>query len=201
MSEAQRLEELWAGDFGDAYISRNSAAAEGRAPQWESILNRCPAQRVLEVGCNIGANLAHIAPRTEAWGVDINPRAIRALTATVPVAGAGIASGRSLPFRDSWFDLTFTAGVLIHQSPDALPLVMAELVRCSSKWVLAAEYMVESGGEEEEVSYRGQDGALYRRDYGKLYLARFPELSLVDSWFTNDATWDRTTFWLFRKAD
>lgn len=198
-SEAQRLEHLWAGGFGDQYIERNRDAAEGRGPQWDDILSRWPAQRVLEIGCNIGGNLRHIANRTAAWGIDINPEAIRVLTASVPVAGAGVASARSLPFRDGWFDLTFTAGVLIHQPAETLPLVLAEVVRCSSRWVLAAEY--DSGSQEEEVvPYHGEEKALFRRDYGRMYSDLFSELRLVKSWFNDEATWDRTTFWMFEKA-
>ncbi|MGQ0645555.1 MAG: hypothetical protein ACT4O3_08700, partial [Elusimicrobiota bacterium] len=55
-SEAGRLESLWGGRFGDDYIERNQKASEGRAPFWNDLLSKYPAQRVLEVGCNVGAN-------------------------------------------------------------------------------------------------------------------------------------------------
>ena len=42
---------------------------------WQSLLAEFPARRVLEVGCNVGANLRWIAesvaPR-DVYGVDIN---------------------------------------------------------------------------------------------------------------------------------
>jgi SAM-dependent methyltransferase len=200
LGEAERLEGLWAGDFGDAYTERNRAAAEGRAAQWNDIFARSPADRVLEVGCNVGGNLAHVARHAEAWGVDINPNAVRCLIDNINVTGAAVASGRHLPFRDGWFDLVFTAGVLIHLPAVTLLDVMAEIVRCSSRWVLAAEYASEAH-REEEIPYRRQRGALFRRNYGRIYLEGFPQLRLVDTWFTDEATWDRTTFWLLEKVD
>jgi SAM-dependent methyltransferase len=36
---------------------------------------------------------------------------------------------RELPFRDAWFDLVFTVGLLIHIPEESLPLVMSEVVR------------------------------------------------------------------------
>ena len=34
-AEAQRLESLWSGDFGDQYVDRNLGAYDLRAPFWE----------------------------------------------------------------------------------------------------------------------------------------------------------------------
>ena len=55
--DAARLEALWSGEFGDAYTERNTAAGEGRRRFWRATLDEFPAARVLEVGCNLGANL------------------------------------------------------------------------------------------------------------------------------------------------
>ena len=65
---------------------------------------------------------------------------------------------------------------------------------------MCAEY---ADTEEVEVPYRGQEGALYRRDYGGLYQEWHPELTLVDSAFIprgEDTTWDDTTYWTFEKS-
>lgn len=199
MAEQERLEALWSGQFGDEYTTRNADASRGRGPQWQSVLSEWPAKRLLEVGCNLGGNLAHLASETEAWGVDINPNAIAQLVRSVPVRGAGVATARDLPFRDAWFDLTMTVGVLTHQSEDALPGVMGELVRCSSRWVLVAEAASESG-DTEEIHYRGHDGAYFRRDYQRLFEQQFPDVRLIRTWFNDEATWDRTTFWVFEKT-
>jgi hypothetical protein len=108
------------------------------------------------------------------------------------------APARSLPFRDARFQLTFCMGVLIHQPPEAQPIVMGEIVRCSRRYVLCGEYYAE---QLVEVPYRGQRGALYKRDWGELYASLFPELRLVEQRFESRETgWDDVTFWLFEKT-
>jgi len=57
-SESKRLEALWSGEFGDAYVERNRAAGNIREPFWQKVLTEFAAQTVLEVGCNIGATCA-----------------------------------------------------------------------------------------------------------------------------------------------
>jgi pseudaminic acid biosynthesis-associated methylase len=199
-SEANRLEELWQGQFGDAYTERNRAAGEVRAPFWEMIFTEFPAQRVLEVGCNLGANLQWVvahAPPHQVYGVDINLKALEEIHRSLPALNAVWTPARELPFRDWWFDLVFTMGVLIHQPESTLPLVMAEIVRCSRRYVLCGEYFAE---RTTGVPYRGQAGALFKRDYGRLYQELFPELALRKQGFLSRAEgWDDVTYWLFEK--
>jgi spore coat polysaccharide biosynthesis protein SpsF len=88
-------------------------------------------------------------------------------------------------------------GVLIHQPESTLPLVMSEVVRCSNRYVLCGEYFSE---QTIEVPYRGQCGALFKRDYGRIYQELFPNLSLVEKGFlSREEGWDDVTFWLFKK--
>jgi pseudaminic acid biosynthesis-associated methylase len=199
--EASRLEAMWAGDFGDAYSERNSAAGVGRGAFWEMLMSKHPVRRVLEVGCNVGANLQWIAPHLapgETYGIDINHEALAQLRERVPNVSAVASAARELPFRDRWFDLCFTSGVLIHQPDSTLPLVMAEVVRVSRRYVLCGEYYAP---QTMEVPYRGMPGALFKRDYGRLYGELFPELSLIDQGVLGQAEgWDDVTWWLFEKA-
>jgi pseudaminic acid biosynthesis-associated methylase len=198
--EARRLEQLWSEEFGDAYVDRNRAAGESRAPFWQTILAEFPVQRVLEVGCNVGANLRWVAatiPPQNVYGIDINLKSLDDLHRTLPGVNALWSPARELPFRDRWFDLVFTIGVLIHQPESTLPLVMAEVVRCSRRYVLCGEYYAE---QTTEVPYRGQEGALFKRDYGRLYQELFPELTLRKQGFLGRAEgWDDVTYWVFEK--
>ncbi len=199
--EATRLEQLWSGEFGDAYVERNRAAGERRASFWQEILAQFPVRRSLEVGCNVGLNLrwiASILAPHNVYGTDINLKALDELHHCLPGVNALWAPARDLPFRDGWFDLVFTTGVLIHQPEASLPLVMAEIVRCSRRYVLCGEYHAE---RTTEVPYRGQPGALFKRDYGRLYCELFPELALRRQGFLGrDQGWDDVTYWLFEKA-
>jgi pseudaminic acid biosynthesis-associated methylase len=196
--EAARLEQLWAGQFGDEYIDRNRRAGEKRDAFWRGLLAGLPVERVLEVGANVGANLRWIAesvPPRGVFGVDINENALQELRQRVPQVNALWSSARSLPFRDGWFDLVFTTGVLIHQPESTLPLVMNEIVRCSRRWILCGEY---HAAETTEIFYREQSGALFRRDYGRLYEELFPQLRLIQQGFLGrDQGWDEITWWLF----
>jgi len=199
-AEAARLERLWADEFGDAYVERNAEAGEGRDVFWHGLLERHPIRTVLEIGCNVGANLRWIDGRLESrdvWGIDINESALRAIRRRLPGINAVWSPARELPVRDRSFDLVFTAGVLIHQPESTLPLVMSEAVRASRRFVLALEYFAT---ETAEVPYRGEEGALFKRDYGRLYGELFPELELLESGALGaDEGWDDVTWWLFAK--
>jgi spore coat polysaccharide biosynthesis protein SpsF len=201
MAETSRLEELWSGDFGDAYVDRNRNAGNSREAFWRRFHHDHPFESVLEVGCNVGANvrwLAEVLPGRSVYGVDINEKALTELRRTVPTVNALWAPARELPFRDRWFDLVFTMGVLIHLPDSTLPIVMSEIVRCSRRYVLCGEYY---SVETVEVPYRDQQGALFKRDYGRLYRELFPELRLVTEGFLGrDEGWDDVTYWLFEKG-
>src|SRR4029077_166184 len=59
--EATRLEELWAGEFGDAYVERNAVLDARRSEFWRTLLGSVPIRTVLEVGCGQGGHLRPIA--------------------------------------------------------------------------------------------------------------------------------------------
>jgi pseudaminic acid biosynthesis-associated methylase len=198
-SEAARLERLWAGTFGNEYMHRNANAGEPREPFWDAVLGMAPARTVLEVGCNLGGNLMWIAPRVPSSpvGVDVNEGALNRLRATLPSVIGVRAAAKELPFRDAAFELVYTAGVLIHQPEETLGPVVDELVRCSSRFVLSCEYY---SSETVEVPYRGQTGALFKRDYGDVLVGRCPELRLLEQGFLGrDQGWDDATWWLFER--
>jgi pseudaminic acid biosynthesis-associated methylase len=199
--DAARLEALWSGEFGDAYTERNTTAGDERRRFWRATLEEFPVARVLEVGCNLGANLRWIGSEGASGavcGVDVNLLALGRLHRAVPTARPVGAAALGLPFADRAFDLVFTVGVLIHQPPAALPAVMTEIVRCSRRFVMCGEYYAP---EPTEVAYRGQTGALFKRDFGGLYRQLFPGLALRKQQFLSKAEgWDDVTFWMFEKV-
>jgi pseudaminic acid biosynthesis-associated methylase len=200
-AEARRLEALWQGSFGDEYTERNAAASEGRLPFWKGILDEYRCRNVLEVGCNLGANLRWITTLVEprdVYGVDLNERALSTLRTSHPAVNAVWSPARELPFRDRFFDLVFTMGVLIHQPLETLPDVMSEIVRCSRRYVLAGEYHAD---ELTEVPYRGERAALFKQDFGRRYMELFPDLKLLKRGFLpRGSGWDDTTYWVFERG-
>ncbi|MCU1464481.1 MAG: pseudaminic acid biosynthesis-associated methylase [Actinomycetia bacterium] len=201
-SEAGRLEELWSGEFGNEYVDRNLDAYDRRGEFWLPLLDELQPESVLEVGCNVGGNLQWITQRVDpahVTGVDVNAKALRLLDQRVPGIRGMYAPARELPLGDRSVDFVFTMGVLIHQPEETLEKVMSEMVRTSRKYVFCGEYF---DTETVEVPYRGHERALFRRNYGNLFLDLFPhELSLVrEGYLSPEDGWDRVTWWLFERA-
>jgi pseudaminic acid biosynthesis-associated methylase len=200
--QASRLEALWAGEFGNEYVDRNLTAYDRRGEFWLPLLDELQPQSVLEVGCNVGGNLQWITQRVDpsrVTGVDVNAKALRLLDQRVPGVRAVHSPARELPVGDRSIDFVFTMGVLIHQPDETLEKVMSEMVRASSRYVFCGEYY---DTETVEVHYRGHDGALFRRDYGGLFVELFPlELTLVrQGYLSPEEGWDRVTWWLFERS-
>jgi pseudaminic acid biosynthesis-associated methylase len=197
-SEAARLQHIWSGQFGDQYAARNPVRPALRQEFWRDVARRFPAGRMLEVGCNLGANLRPLAAVARASilaGIDVNAAALAELHRAEPPVRLARASALALPFPDASFDLVFTCGVLIHQSPEVLPIAMQEIVRCTRQYVLCAEYYA---ADPTEVPYRGLSRALFKADFGDLYARRFG-LALRETRLLTGPGWDEVTLWILEK--
>jgi pseudaminic acid biosynthesis-associated methylase len=199
-AEAERLESLWRGEFGNAYVERNAALDERRAAFWRSLIEARPIRTTLEVGCGQGGNLRPISAIIEPGnvsGIDVNGEAIKRARLNAPGTNVVHSVARDLPFESGRFDLVYTVGVLIHQPDETLAEVMAEIVRCSRRYVLWIEYFAP---EAVEVPYHGIPGSLFKRNYGALYAAQFPDLSVRSEGFLSpDEGFDRATWQLLEK--
>ena len=196
-----RLEALWGGRFGDQYSERNDNLFPNREPFWRHVFTLVKAESVLEIGCNVGSNLQWIAkhlPGGRLSGIDINRQALERAKQRLPGAELLLGSASKLPFPDGSIDFVFTTGLLIHLESEMLPRVMAEAVRCSRRYVLCGEYFADT---RIEVPYRGQEGALFKDNYGQRYLDAFPSLELLETGFLAkmENGWDDITYWLFEK--
>ena len=91
-------------------------------------------------------------------------------------------------------------GVLIHQPHYELRNVMKEIVRCSRRLILCGEYYA---AEDVELPYRGERGALFKRDFGGRFLDWFPQLREIDRGFLSkaDGPWDDLTYWVLEKTE
>jgi pseudaminic acid biosynthesis-associated methylase len=184
-------EDFWSGDFGRDYTDRNNLTAEGldelylhqfgvsRTEMNQRFLGNQPRQlRILEVGCNVGMQLRHLLQMgfRDLYGIELQWHALKIARERVPDANLLQGSGFDLPFRDGYFDLVYTSGVLIHIAPQNLPAFMGEIVRCSSRYVWGFEYFAE---EVTDINYRGNAGFLWKANYAKLYQQHYPALKLV----------------------
>ena len=178
---------FWAGEFGTAYTARNRVDWRARIPFWRMIMELTGARSVFELGCNAGWNLSAIravSPHAQLYGSDVNPVALQ----QARIAGHEVID---LP-PEPWFDLVFTAGVLIHVAPDAIDATMLAIASASADYVLAVEYAADV---EEAVEYRGHMHKLWRRPFGALYEA----LGLKRVGSGDAEGFDRCTWWLLRK--
>ncbi|MDQ3964067.1 MAG: methyltransferase domain-containing protein [Actinomycetota bacterium] len=198
-NDAAYLEDLWRGSFGEAYVDRNKLAGVSRAQFWSRVVDDLNPNSVLEIGTNVGGNLRHLVGRVQLTaGVDVNTTALTLLKERLPPVLVAEATGRALPFPDESFDLVFTVGVLIHVPDDALGDALDEMTRCSRRHVLVAEY---HSDEEEVVPYRGQERALFKRDYAMRFLERYPKWGLIKSGHLSpDEGFDDVTYQIFARS-
>lgn len=192
-------EQLWAGEFGNEYILRNRDGAlvgSNRALFGKILARTQDVTSAIEFGANIGNNLRalrDLLPEAKLHSVEINATAAEEIQ---DWGGATVEVASLLDFEPSrQWDLSFTKGVLIHLPPQSLPDIYAKLVAASSRYVMVCEYY---NPTPVEVSYRGHEHALFKRDFAGEILDAHPELSLVDYGFTyhrdphhplDDSTW------------
>ncbi len=191
--------DLWRSPFGAQYTDRNDLEQPARIATWRRILDGITIERALEVGCNVGWNLRYLRAIGvgDAWGIEPQRYAIERARARTPGLTLVPGTAFDLPFRDGWFDLSFTSGVLIHIGPADLGRALDELYRVTSRWLAVIEY---DHPEEVEVAYRGNAQALWKRDHGGIIASRFPGLMRRRSGFLDrTAGYDDCTFHLFEK--
>ena len=191
MEEITEQIRMWTGTFGKEYTDRNTftleqidqlyrenygIAATELCKEFIGDLER--SIKILEVGSNIGNNLRMLQRMgfKHLYGIEINSYAIERAKANTTGINIIQASALDIPFRDGYFDLVFTSGVLIHISPADIKRALAEICRCSKKYIWGFEYYADA---YTEVQYRGHSELLWKADFMRLYLEQFEDLELV----------------------
>jgi len=183
--------QIWAGEFGKKYTDRNLASLKelysqnielhGRtnlAIYQEALKNVDKDARVLEIGCNIGNQLMCLqdAGFKNLYGIELQWYAVdksKYFTKKIHIIQG---SAFDIPCRDSYFDLVYTYGVLIHISPKDLPKVLSEAHRCSKKYIMGFEYHDQ---ELKQLKYRGNNNLMWKTDYSEAYQNHHPDLKEV----------------------
>lgn len=194
--------KVWEGEFGDAYTDRNEASWRNLLPAFEAMLGGLPIRRALEVGCNRGHNLLAIAEVLEEGGdivgIDPNRHSLEFARKASSKVSALYGHVYDLPFKDNYFDLVVTVGVLIHVHLDDLPRALQEIHRVTGRYILVVEYFAE---EETVIPYRGRTDLLWKRNFLVHYTRRFPELVSIRTGFWGpEHGFDRTHWWLLEKT-
>jgi pseudaminic acid biosynthesis-associated methylase len=182
---------VWKGDFGREYTDRNTFDLEAldqlyrknfgivrREINEKSLRDIPKGASFLEVGCNTGNQLLLLRHMgySNLSGVELQPYALEIARHRLPGAALKLGSALALPHADASFDVVFTSGVLIHIAPRDLPQVLDEIHRCARTYIWGMEYYAPA---VTEVNYRDHRELLWKMDYARRYLDRFPDLELV----------------------
>lgn len=173
--------ELWLSQFGEEYTDRNTFSRESIDQKYQEIFGVSRSDmnlrfldsmdrniRILEVGCNIGMQLDILQAMgfTQLYGIELQRQAVDIARSRLAAVDVIQGSAFDLPFRDGWFDLVYTSGVLIHIAPEDLPVAMREIVRCSRRFVWGFEYYADA---ITEVPYRDRTGCLWKAPFASLF--------------------------------
>jgi pseudaminic acid biosynthesis-associated methylase len=192
MTETKQ-ENFWKKDFGKEYSDRNSWQSDTEWDEFykgnwgstkleinETVMKGLPkSSKILEVGCNIGMQLRGFQRMgfENLYGVELQHYAVEKAKQVTENINIIQGSGFDLPFRDEYFDLVCTNGVLIHIAPADHKKIMSEIYRCSKKYIMGWEYFAP---EITDINYRGNIGYLWKADFLKIYQSIFPSLKVVE---------------------
>lgn len=183
--------KVWTGEFGKVYTERNIFTAKeldnlyikrygiARTAMNRKFLNGISrASRILEVGSNVANQLVCLQKMgfNNLYGFEPQDYAVecsKQLTSGINIIKADIFD---IPFKDNYFDVIFTSGVLIHISPKHIQKAIKEIYRCSAKFIWGFEYY---SRQYEQIKYRDKHNLLWKTDFAKLYLNQFRDLEMV----------------------
>jgi len=198
--------DFWSGDFGKDYNQRNTFNEK----EWDNFylqtwgvtkiemnsrfIGQLPKDiKILEVGANIGMQLRGLQKMgfTNLYGIELQQDAVEKSKQQTNGINIIQGSGYDIPFKDGYFDLVFTAGVLIHIAPENHKKIMSEMVRCSKKYIWGFEYFSE---QIVDINYRGNNGFLWKADFAKIFQENHSELKEVKREFFKYLQDDNTDY-------
>jgi len=190
MAETTFQLKNWTNEFGREYTKRNAYSVDSLNKAYldcfgisRAALNRsflksvAKSSRILEVGCNIGIQLRFLrqAGFNNLYAIEPQADAVKSVRRSLPDANIITGNGLDIPFKDGYFDLVYTSGVLIHIHPKDIKKAIREIYRCSNKYIWGFEYYAKKC---EEVLYHGYRNLLWKTDFVKLFLDTFSDLTI-----------------------
>ena len=183
--------QQWSSEFGKEYTEQNPHTFETMDELYKKQFGLTRTElnltfldtfdrsiRILEVGSNVGAQLQGLQKIgfKHLYGIEIQTYAIELSRQNTKNINIIKGSAFDIPFKDSYFNLVFTCGLLIHINPNDLNTAMREVYRCTSEYIWGFEYY---SNKYSEIPYRGQNNLLWKADFAKLYQDEFRGLELV----------------------
>lgn len=181
----------WKDEFGKEYTDRNALTLDEMNEMYrnnfgisrEDLNNLFIAKinrniKILEVGSNIGNQLLLLQKMgfKNLYGIEINDYAVELSKQRTNNINIIQGSAFDIPFKDNYFDLVFTSGLLIHIAPPDIKIVMREIYRCVKEYIWGFEYYSD---KYTEIVYRKKKNLLWKANFSKMYLDLFGDLELV----------------------
>ena len=131
----------WSSEFGKEYTERNPHTTEVMDELYKKQFGLTRTElnltfldnfdrsiKILEVGSNVGAQLHGLQSIgfKNLYGIELQPHAVEVSKQNTKNINLIQGLAFDIPFKDSYFDLVFTSGVLIHINPDDLNTAMRE---------------------------------------------------------------------------
>lgn len=183
--------ETWAGNFGREYTDRNALSLQElevlykgyfgitrTEMNYEFVGDLDRNMNVLEVGSNVGNQLQLLQSIgfRNLYGIELQSYAVELSKSRTKGINIIQGSAFDIPFKDGFFDLVFTSGLLIHISPEDISQVLDEMYRCTRKYIWCFEYYSDVC---TQIEYRDHGNLLWKANFSKLFLERFRSLRLV----------------------
>ena len=191
MSKINKKKKEWIGDFGKKYTNRNALTLDEMNEMYrkkfgisrEDLNNLFIGKmnrniKILEVGSNVGNQLLLLQKMgfKNLYGIEINDYAVEFSKSRTKNINIIQGSAFDIPFKDNYFDLVFTSGLLIHIAPSDIEMVMREIHRCAVEYIWGFEYYEE---KYKEIIYRGKKDLLWKANFPQLYLNLFEKIKLI----------------------
>src|SRR4030042_4100651 len=191
MDKFTKQMEEWVGDFGKEYTDRNALSLQEMEALYKEHYGITRTEmnykfigdfdrdmKILEVGSNIGNQLLLLQNMgfKSLYGIELQPYAVE--LSKRRTKGINIIQGSAfdVPFKDCFFDLVFTSGVLIHIGPENIAAALDEIYRCSNRYIWCLEYYAP---QYTQINYRNHKDLLWKNDFSKLFIERFSHCRLV----------------------
>ncbi len=120
--------------------------------------------RILDVGQNIGDQLVCLQNMglQSLYGIELQEYAVELSKLRTKRINIIQGSAFDIPFKDKFFNLVFTSGLLIHIAPSDIHEVLKEIHRCTRKYIWGFEFFAE---KYTEVEYRGNKELLWKTNF------------------------------------
>ncbi len=191
MAKFTKQMKKWGGRFGKEYTNRNAHSLNDMENLYKERYGSTRTEmnsefisdfdrdvRILEVGSNVGNQLLCLQEMgfNNLYGIELQSYAVELSKSRTKCINIIEGSAFDVPFKNSYFDLVFTSGVLIHLNPSDIRMIVKEIYRCTKEYIWGFEYYADN---YTEILYRGHKNLLWKNDFAKLYCDQFSDLELV----------------------